>query len=390
MNYVLYLGKDLVMIQRVLTEKIRKQYFKGKAVIIYGPRQSGKTTFCRQLISDLDYEVKWFNGDEQDVREQLERSSSKHLKQILGNAKLIVIDEAQRIRNIGLNIKLIVDNFPAIQIIATGSSALDLASEVKESLTGRKFEHFLFPISFNEMVDHHGWMDEKALLEQRMIYGYYPEIVTSESHDAHPYLKELTDSYMYKDILSWKTIKKPHQLDKLLKALAFQVGSQVSSNELAQLCGLDSHTVDAYLETLEKTFIIYRLPSFHRNHRNELKKSKKIYFYDNGVRNSLINNFNSLEFRDDKGALWENFIINERRKFTHYNSMYMNTYFWRNHMQQEIDYIEDFDGILHAYELKYNPKAKYKFPNSFKDTYPDHESNIIHLDNFTQYLGYEI
>ncbi|MFI3286089.1 MAG: ATP-binding protein [Rikenellaceae bacterium] len=371
------------MVDRVIKDAITAKLGSKKAIILMGARQTGKTTLLRELFS-AEEAILWLNGDEADVRELFDNVTSTRLKAIIGNKKVVVIDEAQRIEDIGLKLKLITDNIPDVQLVATGSSSFDLANKVNEPLTGRKWEYKIFPISFAEMVSHHGLMEEKRLLPHRLIYGYYPDVVTSQGEEKE-ILKQLSDSYLYKDILMWEQIKKPDKLLKLLQALAFQVGSQVSYNELAQLCGLDSKTVEKYILLLEQTFVIFRLSSFSRNLRNELKSSKKIYFYDNGIRNALIANFAQAELRGDMGALWENFLISERMKNNHYSNRWCNSWFWRTAQQQEIDYVEEEDGAIRAYEFKWNPKAKAKAPAKFLESYGS-EFSVVHPGNVDDFL----
>lgn len=374
------------MIHRILENKIKTELFKGKAIIVFGPRQAGKTTLVKSLSQSSGKQVKWLNGDEADVRDLFEHPTSDELKLLAGNAEILVIDEAQRIRNIGLAIKLLVDNYPELQVLATGSSSFELANEIKEPLTGRKFEHFLFPISFAELVHTSGLMEEKRLLNHRLIFGSYPDVLNNPGMEKKT-LSSLADSYLYKDILVWRSIKKPQALEKLLKALAFQIGSEVSYHELAQLSGLDSHTVENYIDILEKAFIVYKVNGLYRNMRNELKKSKKIFFYDNGIRNAIIANFNMPENRNDTGALWENYLFSERMKHTHYNDIYLNRYFWRSKTKQEIDLIEEREGLLYAFEMKWNPNASYRFPKAFTESYPDHRTEIVSTSNYDQFVG---
>ncbi|MFI3322131.1 MAG: ATP-binding protein [Rikenellaceae bacterium] len=371
------------MVERIVKEMIYSKLGKGKAIILMGARQTGKTTLLKDLFAGDDA-LLWLNGDESDVRDMFENITSTRLKAIIGQKRIIVIDEAQRIEDIGLKLKLITDNIPDVQLVATGSSSFDLANRVNEPLTGRKWEYKMFPISFAEMVAHHGFIVEKRLLPHRLIYGYYPDVVMSQGSEKE-ILKQLSDSYLYKDILMWEQIKKPDKLLKLLQALAFQVGSQVSYNELAQLCGLDSKTVERYIILLEQTFVIFRLGSFSRNLRNELKSSKKIYFYDNGIRNALIANFAQAESRTDMGALWENFLISERMKNNHYNGRWCNSWFWRTTRQQEIDYLEEENGEISAFEFKWNAKTKAKVPNQFIEGYGS-SFKVINPSNIDEFL----
>lgn len=372
------------MIQRILEEKIRSKLYSGKAIILFGPRQVGKTTLLHTLFGNTK-DTLWLNGDEPDVQALFEDISSSRMKSIFGNKRHIIIDEAQLISDIGSKLKLITDNIKEVQLVATGSSAFELANKVNEPLTGRKWEYKMFPLSFGEMVEHHGLLEEKRLLAQRLIYGYYPDIINHPGSEKET-LKQLTDSYLFKDILMWENIKRPEKLLRLLQALSFQVGSQVSYNELAQVCGLDNKTIEKYINLLEQVFVIFRLSSFSRNLRNELKNSRKFYFYDNGIRNALIANFSQPEIRNDVGALWENFIISERMKFIHYNGLWVNQYYWRTKDQAEIDYIEDTDGKLHAFEFKWNPNAKAHFSKTFSNAYTDSEFKVIHRDNYEEFI----
>jgi len=285
----------------------------------------------------------------------------------------------------GITLKLITDNIPDIQLVVTGSSAFDLRNRLNEPLTGRKFEYHLYPFSTEELVETTSYPEETRLLEQRMIFGMYPDVV-NHSTDAQKILYDLNNSYLYKDILMYKDIHNPDLLTKLLTALSLQLGSEVSYNELGNTIGAKSETIERYIELLEKSFIIFRLKSLSRNLRNELKKSRKIYFYDNGVRNALIQNFKSLDLRTDTGALWGNFMVGERKKFLEYHEIYSNTYFWRTHAQQEIDYIEERNGTLYTFEFKWNEKKKAKIPNSFAEAYPHHEFCCINRSNYLNFI----
>lgn len=373
------------MIARDLFITIKNQLFKGKAIILLGPRQAGKTTLISAIRDSLSVDVLWLNGDEANVREALSNTGLSQLKSIIGNNKVLIIDEAQRIENIGLTLKLIVDNLLEIQVIATGSSSFELANRINEPLTGRKYEHLLLPLSHGELQNHFGYLDEKGMLHHRLIFGTYPEVVTHPGEEIQ-ILKSLSGSYLFKDIFTWENIKKPDRLEQLVKALAFQTGNQVSYHELGQLTGLDNETVEKYILLLERALVIFRLNSFSRNLRNELKRSRKIYFYDNGIRNALINNFNQLEFRSDIGQLWENYLISERMKRNLYQQHYSNMYFWRNHNQQEIDYLEEYGGKIYAYEFKWNIKRKVSVPRSFAEAYPENEWQVINPENYIDFL----
>ena len=373
------------MIERILEKQILAKINKKKAIILMGPRQVGKTTLLKSLF-EKSTEIIWLNGDEPDTQSIFENISSKRLEAIIGNKKMIIIDESQRIPEIGLKMKLITDQLLNVQLIATGSSAFELSNKLNEPLTGRKWEFKMYPISFQEMVNHHGLLNEIRLLPHRLIYGFYPDVVNHPGNEKE-ILKQLSDSYLYKDLLMIDQIKKPSALVKLLQALALQIGSQVSYHELGQICGLDGKTIEKYMMLLEQSYIIFRLTSFSRNQRNELKKSRKVYFFDNGIRNSLIANFEQIENRTDIGALWENYLVSERVKYLAYQQKWVNNWYWRTTEQQEIDYVEEENGQLSAYEFKWNPKAKGSIPNSFKKTYPTATINIIHRENFEQFLG---
>jgi predicted AAA+ superfamily ATPase len=372
------------MIDRLLYKSIEDKLFKGKIVVLAGARQVGKTTLLKQILRNKEG-VLWLNGDEMQVQNLFNNASADRLLSEFGNNKIVILDEAQRIKDIGLRLKLIADADCDIQMIATGSSAFELANKVNEPLTGRKWEYQMFPLSFGEMVAHHGKMKEMRMLPKRIVYGYYPEVVTNEGNEIE-ILKLLTDAYLYKDILSWENIKHPDKLQTLLRALAYQVGSQVSFNELSQMCSLDSKTVERYITLLEQCYIIFRLPSFSRNLRHELKASRKIFFYDNGIRNALIADYTAPEIRQDIGALWENFVVSERIKCNEYYRRWVNRYFWRTTQQQEIDYLEEGGGKLHAYEIKWNPRKKATITKTFMDAYPDTGFKVITPENIAEFL----
>ncbi len=374
------------MIKRQLLNRILERLFDKKVIIVLGPRQTGKTTLLKELVLLSNKDSLWWNGDEPDIRQMLNKPNSTLLKSLIGSHELLIIDEAQRIENIGLCIKLIYDNIEGVKVIASGSSAFELANKINEPLTGRKWEYFLYPLSHKEMVDHHGLMEENRLLEHRLIYGYYPDVINNYG-DEKAILLQLSDSYLYKDILTWEKVQKPDRLEALIQALAFQVGNEVSYFELGKITGLDKETVERYIILLERAFIVFRLRSFSRNLRTELKKSRKIYFYDNGLRNAVIKQFNPLGLRNDVGALWENFLISERMKHLEYNKIYTNRYFWRTHSQQEIDYLEERDGKLYAFEFKWKSKSKAKLPKSFALAYPQSEQMVITPDNFSGFIS---
>ena len=350
-----------------------------------GPHQAGKTTLLRALTAEQPDPSVWLNCDEPDIRKILQDPTSSLLRNLVGNATLVIIDEAQRVKNIGLTLKLITDQLSSVQLIATGSSSLELANEINEPLTGRKIEYLLLPFSSEELIQHHGLLEEKRLLSQRLIYGLYPDVVIHPGKERRT-LQNLSSSYLYKDIFRFQDVRKPEVLETLLEALALQICSEVSYHELAQTVGIDSATVRRYIDLLEKNFVLFRLRSFSRNLRNELKKSRKIYFYDNGVRNAIINNFQSLDLRTDQGALWENFLVSERQKYLHFHEIHANRYFWRTKQQQEIDYLEDRDGRLYAYEFKWKDRRKTSFPKTFQSAYPDSFTQVVTPENYTDWL----
>ncbi len=376
-----------MQIERSILNRLKENCFKQKVIILIGPRQVGKTTLLKKLQKELNVESKWLNADEADIRQEfVQANTSTRLLQLIGsNSKLVFIDEAQQIPEIGMKLKLLIDNFPDIRIIATGSSALDLQNQTNEPLTGRKKEFYLFPLSFQELSNHNSVLEEKRIVNTRLIYGTYPEVVNNPGNEKEV-LTEIANSYLYKDILMLDGIRKASILEKLLQALAFQVGSEVRYHELARTIGnIDPTTVEKYIDLLEKTFVIFKLPGLNRNVRNELKKGKKYYFFDNGIRNVLISNFNQINLRQDIGPLWENYLIAERYKYNSYNQIYANKYFWRTKDQAEIDYIEERDGNLNAFEIKWTPK-NVRFPKSFQEAYPNNICKVLNKENYTDFL----
>ena len=373
------------MIHRTLEDNIRPLLGGNKAIIIIGARQVGKSTLLNQLLGD-NKDTLWMNGDDTDIQDLFKNMSSTRLRALIGNSKYVVIDEAQRIPDIGIRLKLITDQIPSAQVIATGSSSFELTSKVNEPLTGRKREFKMFPLTFGEMVKNTSLLDELRMIPHRLVYGYYPEVVCNQG-DEKAILKELSDSYLYKDILALDNINKPDKLTRLLKALALQIGSQVSYNEIGNLIGLDSKTVEKYVDMLEKAFIIFRLGSFSRNLRNELKASRKIYFWDLGIRNAVIGNLAQIENRNDVGELWENFAISERLKLNIYRNSFAQSWFWRTQQQKEIDYIEEEDADIKAFEFKWNErKANVKCPESFSTAYPNVKYVVITPKNIEEFL----
>ncbi|MBO4752931.1 MAG: ATP-binding protein [Bacteroidales bacterium] len=371
-------------IYRTISELLAKKMHSGKAIVLIGARQVGKTTLLKEYLQKHDH-VLWLNGDKIEIRALMDNITVERYRSMLENNDIVVIDEAQRISDIGLKCKLLTDNFPDVQLIVTGSSSLDLANKVNEPLTGRKWEYRLFPLSYAELSAHFGAMLEWERLPLRLVYGSYPDVVCNPGSEREV-LNNLTDSYLYKDILVWDRIKRPDKVVRLLQALAYQVGSEVSTNELSRMVELDRSTVEKYINLLEQAQVIFRLGAFSRNLRTEIKSSRKIYFYDNGVRNALIGNLSPVDLRPDIGALWENYMVSELLKKNSYDLTYAKSYFWRTTQQQEIDYIEEYDGQMKAYEFKWNPTKKVKVSKTFRDAYPDVQVQTITRENYMEFL----
>ncbi len=373
------------MIARLLKDIIIQDFNRGKIIVVLGPRQTGKTTLLDDLSASFSNVLK-LNCDDYDDAQLLENRTSTELRHILSPYSLVLIDEAQRVPDIGLTLKKIGDlKLSDSKVIVTGSSSLDIANRINEPATGRLIEHHMYPISMAELAQHKSQREEERLLESRLIYGMYPEVVTNPAH-AKQLLSSLANNYLYKDILSYKGMKKPEMLQKLLQALALQLGSEISYNELAILLGIDRETVESYIGLLEKCFVVFRLSSFSRNQRNEIKKGKKVYFYDNGIRNAILSNFAPLDLRNDTGMLWENFMISERVKRNAYNDSYAHLYFWRTHDQKEIDLIEEEDGQLRTFEFKWNPRTKAVMPTTFSATYPGSSYTVINPQSFWSFV----
>ena len=381
----------MTLIKRQLQTVIQDHMFCGKAIILIGARQVGKSTLFEQILDDPQLgisndQILSIYCDDAESRRLLEDISLTDLRQQLAGKRLVMVDEAQRIQGVGLTLKLITDHFKNVQLLATGSSSFMLQGKLNEPLTGRKFEYHLYPLSTKELFDDGGLLRIRQTFESRLIYGSYPDVVTGAGN-PRDLLMNLSGSYMYQDLLSLEGVRKPVLLEKLLVALALQVGSEVSYSELAQTIGTDNKTVEKYVDLLEKCYIIFRLNGLSRNLRNELKKAKKIYFYDNGIRNAVIQQFAPLDMRNDVGALWENFFISERIKRNHYTGHYCNIYFWRTKTQQEVDYIEECDGMMTAFEMKWNPKkGNTTFPRAFLEAYNVKETVVITPDNYLDYL----
>jgi predicted AAA+ superfamily ATPase len=365
--------------------QLSKWLFKGKALIITGARQVGKTTMLQHLFGTKE-KMLWLNADETSVRERFDRPDIASLKGIIGNYKIIVIDEIQRIKNCGLILKMMVDNFKDVQVIATGSSSLDISETIFEPMTGRHLLFHLYPFSLAELYGGKSSFEVERELPFHLVYGLYPDI-TLKRNDADTLLANLSNQYLYKDVLVWQDIRKPDLLDRLLKLLAYQIGSEVSLNELANQLKVKSETVDRYIDLLEKSFVIHRLPSYSTNERKEVSKMTKIIFWDNGIRNAIIQKFDDFQTRDDKGALWENFMIAERMKMNAWSGSKAKGYFWRNYNQSEVDYLEKDNRSLHAFEMKWNTHKNNKVSDAFTNAYPKAKTEVITPMNFMDFCG---
>ena len=378
--------KTGIMINRLISQSVAADFFQGKIIAVLGPRQVGKTTLLTQLSIPRE-ETLWLNCDNIDDCQALEQQTTTELQQLVGNKRYVVIDEAQRVKNIGLTLKMMADTFrDKVQVIVTGSSSLELSKQINEPATGRIYEYRLYPLSLAELSQHTSAREEQRLLEQRLIYGCYPEVVTHPDK-AKRILTTIANNYLYKDLLSYKGIRKPEILARLLQALAMQVGEQVSYNELSRLLGIDRATVENYIDLLEKCFVIFRLSSYSGNLRTELRHNRKIYCYDNGIRNAIISNFAPVNLRTDAGALWENMMLSERVKHNAYCQSYAQIYFWRTQAQAEIDFVEIEDGGMQAYEFKFNPHKMPRVPKAFQDTYPNASFQVITPDNYQSFVG---
>lgn len=371
--------------QRTIKQKIDEFLFKGKVIILYGARRVGKTTLSKQLIESYP-DSKYINCELLQNKTALETTNSELLRNFLGPYKLVVLDEAQNISDIGLVLKIINDTFPEIQLIATGSSSFELGNKVMEPLTGRSRVFYLYPFSIAEIKEHQDLISIYGNLENILRFGLYPEVFMKTENEAIEELNNIAGNYLYKDILQYENLKRSDLLINLLRAIALQIGYEISLNELSRLLSENIATIKRYLELLEKSFVIFRLQSFSRNLRKEIAKGQKIYFYDLGIRNALIQNFNPLAFRTDAGGLWENFCITERIKRNLNTRQFVNNYFWRTYDQKEIDYIEESGGILKTFEFKYSAKAKVKPPVEFLENYAGSSFEVIHQENFLNFI----
>jgi len=374
------------MFNRVLDKNLQQHFFKGMGIVLIGPKQVGKTTLIQSILENSNYKSVYYNCDEPDVKRSLENVTSAQIKNIIGNNDIVVIDEAQRVENIGITLKLMVDNFKDKQFIITSSFALEIADKIFEPLTGRQLLYHLYPMCICEVYEGKTSIEIKRNIDWHLVYGMYPKVV-SEKADAEIIVKNLAGQYLYKDVLAWKDIRKPDFLDKILHLLALQIGSEVSLNELATHLKVNVATVDSYINLLEQSGVVYRLKAYSTNERKEVTKMKKIYFWDNGIRNAILGRFDAVENRTDVGALWENFIITERIKQNRYNEKNIHSYFWRSKQQQEIDYVEVMGDYLAGFECKYNPLSKGKPTKAFTNMYANAETSIVNNENFLSFLS---
>ncbi|MCX6266344.1 MAG: ATP-binding protein [Bacteroidetes bacterium] len=380
-----------MIITRTIEAGIEKRIAQGgnnkKVIIIYGARQVGKTTLVKHILEKLKGRSEYFNCDYLQVQSLFSWENAGNLANVVKNKDLIVLDEAQRIRNIGVVLKILHDEFPSLQVIATGSSSFDLANQVNEPLTGRKIVYHLYPLTYQELAAEATFMDKTNIFRRAMRFGLYPSVILQDDHLGSENLNEITSSYLFKDILVFQQLRKPELLLDILKLLAFQISNEVSYSELAVKLRVDQTVIQRYLQLLEDNFIIFRLPALKKNLRNEIGKTRKIYFWDLGIRNALIQQMNSMENRNDQGALWENFCIAERLKFLHYHELHnVHTWFWRTYAQKEIDYIEEHDGLFHAYEIKWSQAKVAKPPDEFLNGYPGARFNLITKENVEAFI----
>ncbi len=375
-----------MIIQRLLLPHLLRSLQPGRVSILYGPRQAGKTTLVRALVKEAGQPCRYINADELPYREALASQDRRVLGDLIEGNSLFVVDEAQRVPDIGLNLKIIVDSFPEVAVLATGSASFDLANKINEPLTGRKLTFTLYPVSYNELVATYGAFEARAELERWLVWGGYPAIVIAEATLRERLLGELVGSYLYRDILELDGIRRSGKIVDLLRLLAFQIGQEVSLNELATTLGITRQTVERYLDLLEKVFVIFRVGALSRNLRKEISKTVRYYFYDNGVRNSLIQNFNRLSLRNDVGQLWENYLMVERRKANEYAGRQANVYFWRTYDQKELDYVEERGGMLRGYEFKWQGGVRAAVRREFEAAYPGAEIETITPENFANFL----
>jgi predicted AAA+ superfamily ATPase len=375
------------VINRIIESQITSILDSNKVILILGTRRVGKTFLINSIQKNYQSKLLFLNGEDFDVQEIIKNRSTSNYKRLVGDNKLIIIDEAQSIPEIGMALKLLIDTNPNLSIIATGSSSLDLMNKTGEPLTGRHYQFNLYPLSQMELMSTENFLETKQNLEERLIFGSYPELINLVSNDdKRNYLQQLVQSYLLKDILSFGGIKHSDKIVSLLRLIAYQVGSEVSYNELGTQLGMSRLTVESYLDLLSKVFIIYKLPSYSTNQRKEVTKSSKWYFFDNGIRNAIINDFRIPTLRNDIGILWENYLVSERIKSNKYLNQTKEIYFWRNYNQQEVDLIEVRDGVIASFEFKYSGNKKVKQPIAFKTLYPESTFECINKDNYLDFV----
>jgi predicted AAA+ superfamily ATPase len=370
---------------RIIKASIEEKFFSGKAILLLGPRQVGKTTLLRAILDNRKEKHLYLDGDDPTVVEILENANTETLRSLIADNQIVYIDEAQRINKIGIKAKIIVDQFKEVQLVISGSSSFELNQQIQEPLTGRKWTFNLWPISWAEYEKEVGFLKSEQSLENRLIYGFYPDVINQTSQEEKV-LIELAESYLYKDVMMYGNLKKPKLIQDILKALAYQVGHEVKFKEVAETVGADPKTVASYIEVLEKAFVVFSLSSYSNNLRTEIKTARKIYFYDNGIRNAIIRDFTPLALRQDVGGLWENFLVSERMKRNSYYQSLVRSYFWRTKQQQEIDYVEELAGKFTAYEFKWNPKRNVTFPKTFTEEY-NSNNFLVNRGNFRAFVG---
>ncbi|MCU0361005.1 MAG: ATP-binding protein [Bacteroidia bacterium] len=373
----------LSMLQRQIQPRIEKWFFRHKALVITGARQVGKSTLVNQLAEAAGEKSVYLNADEARIRKLLKDPDRNQLSNIIGKSKLVIFDEIQRIENCGLLLKICVDNFKSVQFLATGSSALDISEKIFEPLTGRHLLYHLYPFSLRELYADRSSFEVEAELPFHLVFGMYPDVCTNKT-EAELLIKNLTNQYLYKDVLAWKDIRKPDLLDKLLQLLAHQAGSEVSLHELALNLGIKTETVESYIGLLEKSFVVYRLSAFSNNPRKEVTKMKKILFWDNGIRNAIVGDFRPLSERSDAGILWENFMISERMKQNAYLQNDVRSFFWRSLQKQEVDYVEIKGKQISAFEMKWNNRRT-KITKAFTNLYPKASTQLVQPTNFAEF-----
>lgn len=373
-------------IPRISLEQLISRLQPNKVLLLLGARRVGKTFLLNQFIKSIDEKFIFWNGEDITVHDLVKRRTAQNYINLIGSTRLLIIDEAQKIPGIGMILKLMIDTIDGLKIIATGSSAFDLSGQAGEPLVGRKYDINLYPLSEQEFSAFEGIIPRFDNIRHRMVFGNMPELVNiNDSDQKKEYLKNLVGSYLMRDILSYENIRNSGKILDLLKLIAYQIGNEVSLEELGRQLNISKNTVEKYLDLLSKVFIIHKLTGFSRNLRKEIKKHSKWYFFDNGIRNAIINNFNSLEHRDDIGVLWENYMVSERIKFQSYNRLYSNNYFWRTYDQQEIDWVEEREGSLFAYEFKWKDQ-KVKIPKAWTKAYPSSEFKVISQENYFEWI----